>query len=128
MAAKKKSRKTKIVAATDAVDPNHENVIEVSVYYFSRKRGWIESATSSEVFKAGKTSQFSFHQTGTLPGQIETFAFRYSTDLQTFFWQIGYAATGNTVVAIADLAEKPDNEMQALLNAAVAGYQKIVTP
>ena len=125
MAAKKK--KTKSPAAPSAtLEPNHQNIIERSVHFFSRSEGWIDKATSFVDFKAGKTKQFSFHQVGALPGQVRAAAWRYSLDLQTFFWKIGYAATGNTVADIAEIAEKPDNEMQALLTVAVAGYQKIV--
>lgn len=125
MAAKKK-KTVKAIVPNATLEPNHESIIERSVHYFSRAEGWIDKATSFDDFKSGKTKQFSFHQVGALPGQVRAAAWRYSLDLQTFFWKIGYAATGNTVAEIAEIAEKPDNEMQALLTVAVAGYQKIV--
>jgi hypothetical protein len=127
--AKRTKKKTPPTAAAAASanaglpDIDHRVFIERNVHYFSKSDGWIAAATPFNDFKTGKTNQLSFHRDGSLPGEVKTKAFVYATEMESYFWGIDYRATGTTVPEIAALATKPDNDMQALLDVAVKGYQ-----
>ncbi len=114
------------LAVLDAEEPSLEfrDKLERTIERFCRTKGWTDVMVDFEDFKAGTIQQLSFHQRGSLPGQIRSEAERFATDMQTYLHLFRYDATGGVVLEIARIAEEEGRAMQALLDAAVRGYVK----